>query len=52
VPKMVRILGTSSRERVRSTTVSKTRCIVAPSAKIRPPPCRVGEERARLRVRG
>ena len=27
VPKMVRILGTSSRERVRSTTVSNTRCI-------------------------
>ena len=35
VPKTVRILGTSSRERVRSTTVSKSRCILAPSAKIR-----------------
>ena len=35
VPKIVRILGTSSRERVRSTTVSKICCIVAPSAKIR-----------------
>ena len=28
VPKMVRILGTSSRERVRSTTVSKICCIL------------------------
>ncbi len=34
-PKMVRILGTSSRERVRSTTASKIRCICCPSAKIR-----------------
>ena len=35
VPNTVRILGTSNRERVRSTTASKTRCILAPSAKIK-----------------
>ena len=35
VPKIVRILGTSSRERVRSTTASKTCCMRCPSAKIR-----------------